>query len=237
MLTDVYNVAFRRKTNILIKKSFNDGIDVEFGIYEDGKLSINLMPSNGGVDWRINLDFFKKKVKPEYAKIDSKVKIHKGFYKEWMKNREAFFSFIKNNKELSDAITNGLYCVGRSKGASEAIIIGLDIVRNWNIDGDNVFIGALDAAKTGNKEFCKSVEKYIPKSHIYTVRYNRDLITQIPPFPGYDNPGVKIRVGSSLFPMPLVDHAFGCFKEEELQIFAAKYDTIYEGTSENVRIK
>ena len=237
MLTDVYNVAFRRDINILIKKSYNKTIDVEFGIYKDDKLTINLMPSDGAIDWKINLDFFKKKVKPTYAKSNSKVKIHEGFYNEWMENRDSFFDIIKSNEELSKAINNGFYCVGRSKGGSEAIIIALDIIRNFNIDKDNVFVGALDAAKTGNKAFCDSVEKYIHKENIYTVRYNHDIITQIPPFSGYDNPGVKIRVGSGALIMPLVDHAFGCFKEEELQLFARKYDTYFEGTKENVRLK
>lgn len=236
MLTNIYEIAFRRNVKILLCKSFNDTINVEFGIYKDGKLAINLMPSDGVIDWKINLNFFQKKVKPIYANLTSKVKIHKGFYEEWMKNRESFFNIILSNEELTNAMKNGFYCVGRSKGGSEAIIIALDIVRNFKVNKKNVFVGALDAAKTGNKEFCKSVEKYINKSNIYTVRYNNDLITQIPPF-GFYNPGIKIRVGNSLLYMPFVDHAFGCFKEEELKLFAIKYDTIYEGTSEDVRIK
>lgn len=236
MLTDVYNVAFRREIDILVVKSFDNTIDVEFGIYKDGKMTINLMPSEGNVDWAINLDFFSKKVKPSYAKVTSKVKIHKGFYKEWMNNRDEFFHIIKSNKDLLDALTtNGLYCVGRSKGGSEAAIIGLDIVRNFDIPKDNVYLGLLEAAKVGNKEFCKSVEEYISKQNIYTVRYHSDIITQIPPFKGYGNPGVKIQIGNKSI-MPLVDHALGCFKEEELKVKAKKFDEVYDGTLENVKL-
>ena len=228
MLSNAYNVAFRRDVTILVKKSFNKTIDVEFGVFKDGKMSINLMPSDGNVDWKINFDFVSRKVRPSYAKLTSKTKIHKGFYKEWMKNRDVFFNIIKDDPKLIKALTTkGLYCVGRSKGASEALIIALDIVRNFEVDKESVFVGAFEAAKTGNKEFCKALEKYINPNHIYTVIYSRDLITKIPPFPGYYNPGVQIRVGDSSFPLPLVDHALGCFKEEELMIFAEMYDTKY----------
>lgn len=236
MLENVYEVAFRRNTNVILIKSFDDTIDVEFGIHNDGKLAINLMPSDGIIDWKINFNFFQKKVKPAYANLNSKVKIHRGFYNEWMKNRESFFNIIRSDDKFMSALSKGLYCVGRSKGGSEAIIIALDLVRNFTIDKENVFVGALDAAKTGNKEFCKSVERYINKSNIYTVRYLNDLITQIPPF-GFYNPGVKIRVGKGIIPMPFVDHALGCFKEEELKVIAKKYDSIYDGTTKNVRIK
>ena len=237
MLTDAYNVAFRRDVKILRKKSFNDTIDVEFGVYRDGKMTVNLMPSDGAIDWKINLDFLNKKVRPSYAKADSKVKIHQGFLGEWMKNRTEFFSIMDGNSELIEALlANGLYCVGRSKGASEAVIIGLDIVRNYAVKKESVFLGVFEGAKTGNKAFCESVERYIPKANIYNVRYNHDIITQIPP--GFNsNPGIKIRVGESGLLMPIVDHALGCFKEEELQVFARYYDLNYgDGRQERVRI-
>lgn len=232
MLVDVYNVAFRRDVKIIIEKDFNKTIDVEFGVYKDGKMFINLMPSDGDVDWAINFDFFMKKVRPIYASLTSKVQIHEGFYLEWMKNRDEFMNIIRSTPELLSAIRKGLYSVGRSKGGSEALIIGLDLVRNFDIDKDSVFIGALDAAKTGNDYFCASVEEYINPSHIYWVRYSSDIITQIPPFSGYNNPGVKIRFMPGNI-LGFVDHALGCFCEERLKLFAAKYDEI----SKDERVK
>lgn len=238
MLVDAYSVAFRRDVDALVHKSFNDTIDVDFGIYKDGRMTVSLMPSDRAVDWKINLDFLNKSVKPSYAKMDSKVLVHRGFLDEWMQNRDEFFRIIRSDKRLLDALIHkGLYCVGRSKGASEAAIIGIDLVRNFYVGKSDAFLGIFEGAKTGNDEFCKSVERYIDKAHIYNVRFDRDIVTQLPP--GFnDNPGIKIRLGSGFFYAPIVDHAFGCFCEERLRSFAETYDMFYsDGLHERVRIK
>lgn len=241
MLNDLYNVAFKRDTVIIFEKSFNGTIDVQFGIYKDGKLTISLAPSEGDIDWKINFDFLKIKIRPEYASISSKVRLHRGFYREWMKNRNEFFNIIRTSPSLLEAVKKGLLIVGRSKGGSEAVIIGLDLLRNFNINGKDTYIGMIDAARTGNKYFCNSVEKYIPKSNLYWVRYGNDVVTQIPPFPfRYSNPGIRINLGPKalLFKLPLVDHALGCFKEEKLHVFAKIYDEKYQNSGlVKVRIK
>ena len=221
MIQYVYDVSFNNNVQILERISYNSTIDVEFGIY-NSMLSINLAPSRQAIDWKINLNFFQKKVKPSYAKLTSKVKIHSGFISEWELYREEFFSVISNNPKLNTAINNGLVVVGRSKGGAEASIIALDLVRNASIPFDKVYVGMLEAPKVGNKAYKESVEKYIPKNHLYWVRYKSDIVTMIPPF--FYSPGSLIKFGKSWKPFSFTDHALGCFAEERLYPFVEKYD-------------
>jgi hypothetical protein len=221
MIKYVYDVAFNNNVEKIEKISFDRTIDVIFGIYE-GMLSINLAPSSSNIDWKINLSFFMKKVKPSYAKETSKVKIHGGYIKEWEKYREQFFNIINSNERLNSAINNGLVVTGRSKGGGEASIIALDLVRNASIPFNKVFVGMLEAPKVGNKAYKKSVEKYIPIEHLYWVRYGADIVTMVPPF--FKNPGKLIKFHKSILPFSITDHAIGCFAEERLYPYVEKFD-------------
>jgi len=224
MLKFVYDVAFSNNVEIIKIISYNKTIDVEIGIYKS-MLSINLAPSNGNVDWKINFDFFAKKVKPYYAKSSSKVKIHSGYISEWEIARDDFFTTIESDEKLSKAIGNGLVVTGRSKGGGEASIIALDLVRNFTIPKDKVYVGMLEAPKVGNKEYKLSVEKYIPIEHLYWVRYGSDIVTMVVPF--LFSPGNLIKFGKSFKPFSILDHALGCFDEEKLYKYVEKYDKEY----------
>lgn len=221
MIKFVYDVAFNNNVEALETISYQETIDVTFGIYNE-MLAINLAPSRQKVDWKINLQFFSKKVKPYYAKSDSKVKIHTGYIAEWEKVRDNFFSIINNNEKLTKAISSGLIVVGRSKGGGEASIIALDLVRNFSIPFDKVYVGMLEAPKVGNKAFKESVEKYIQKNHLYWVKYQSDIVPMV--VPGLYSPGNLIKFGKSWKPFSVLDHAMGCFAEERLYEYVDKYD-------------
>lgn len=221
MIQYVYDCAFDNNVEILETVSYNKTIDAKFGIYK-GMLSINLFPSEGSIDWKINFDFFSRKVKPYYAKSDSKVKIHSGYISEWEIARDDFFSVISSNERLNKAINNGLVVTGRSKGGGEASIIALDLVRNASIPKDKVYVGMLEAPKVGNKEYKLSVEKYIPIEHLYWVRYGSDIVTMVVPF--LFSPGKLIKFTKSWKPFSILDHSLGCFAEEKLYKHVEKYD-------------
>jgi hypothetical protein len=221
MLRYVYDVVFDKNVEVLETISYNDTIDVKFGIYND-MLSINLAPSNSKIDWKINFEFFPEKAKPCYAKADSKVRVHKGYIEEWERYRDLFFLVISKNERLNKAINNGLIVAGRSKGGGEASIIALDLVRNYSIPVDKVYVGMIEAPKVGNKEYKQSVEKYIPKEHLYWVRWGRDIVTMVPPF--MKSPGNLINFHKSIIPFSIIDHALGCFAEERIYPFVEKYD-------------
>ena len=168
MLQYVYDVAFNRNVQYMYERSFDDTIDATFGIYR-GMLSINLEPSGStsGPDWPINFDFWKTRVKPSYAKLTSKVKVHRGYMKQWEKHRSQFFEVIVKSGIFMNALSNGLVVSGRSKGGAEASIIALDIVRNFNVLKSNIYVGLLNAPKIGNKAYKLSVEVYSKISYLY----------------------------------------------------------------------
>lgn len=85
------------------------------------------------------MQLFSLKKKPIYAKKSSKDKFHSGYLNEWMKYRQTIIDLIFSSKEYSTAIQNGLYVVGRSKGGGMTTLIALDLVRNFDLNKDNVF--------------------------------------------------------------------------------------------------
>jgi len=210
-----YDVAFNNNTQTIIEKSFSEEIDVKFGVYIDGSLAINLAPSKQKIDWRINFDFLRRKVKPFYAKQESKVRVHGGYLKEWYRWRDRFFTIIQTNEVLLQAIERGLIISGRSKGGGEASIIAIDLVRNFNCG--EVIVGMLEAPKVGNQAFVDSVEKYILKENMFHVRYGADIVTMIPPT--FKNPGKFIWFNKKKF-ISFLDHAIGCFNQERMYEYA-----------------
>lgn len=229
MLEYVYDVAFNRFVTSVTEHSFDGTIDARFGIYL-GMLAVSLAPSGGldSPDWPINLDFFQVRVKPSYAKESSRVRVHEGYITEWEKYREEFFGIITANKELTDALSIGLVVSGRSKGGGEASIIALDIVQNFSVPTKNIFVGMIEAPKVGNLAYKDSVEKYIPKEHLYWIRYGSDLVTMLPP--GFKSPGDLIQVGKRNKLFSVMDHKRGCFNETELVSFAQKWDDENDAT-------
>ena len=210
-----YDVAFNNNTQTIIEKSFSEEIDVKFGVYIDGSLAINLAPSKQKIDWRINFDFLRRKVKPFYAKQESKVRVHGGYLKEWYRWRDRFFTIIQTNEVLLQAIERGLIISGRSKGGGEASIIAIDLVRNFNCG--EVIVGMLEAPKVGNQAFVDSVEKYILKENMFHVRYGADIVTMIPPT--FKKPGKFIWFNKKKF-ISFLDHAIGCFNQERMYEYA-----------------
>lgn len=210
-----YDVAFTNKVQLLVEKSYNEEIDVKFGIYIDGSLAINLAPSEQKIDWKINFDFLRRKVKPFYAKQESKVRVHGGYLKEWYRWRDRFFAVIQTNEVLLKALERGLIISGRSKGGGEASIIAIDIVRNFKCG--EVLVGMFEAPLVGNKAFVDSVEKYIPCENMFHIRYGADIVTMIPPT--FKNPGKFIWFNKKKF-ISVIDHAVGCFDQEKMYEYA-----------------
>lgn len=219
MLRYIYDCAFNNNVQQLDRVSYNETIDVVFGIY-NSMASINLYPSQQKIDWKINFDFFPTKVKPSYADKDSTILIHKGYAEEWDTYRNLFIEFINLNEEFKSALQSGLIVSGRSKGGGEASIIALDLVKTFYIPKDKAYLGLIEAPKVGNDEFCKEVEKSI--GHIYKVKYGSDIVTMIPPF--MENPGELIQFYKSWKPFSVIDHALGCFAQERIYPLVEKYD-------------
>jgi len=228
LLKDLYNVAFDTNTTVIKIVSFNKTIDANIGVYNN-MMTVNLAPSNSKIDWLINFTFllktfpmFRHLKKPSYAKKDSKVRVHSGYLNEWMKYRESFFNIIRADTTLMIALSNGLIVTGRSKGGGESSIIALDIVRNFNVDKEKCYVLQAEAPKIGNKEYVKSVYKYINKKHIYHVCYGNDIVTKIVPW--YYNPGLYLHFGKGKYWLSIQDHVTGCFYRNILDKYITEYD-------------
>lgn len=219
-LKRLYDIAF----NNIASKEHYFSIRDSFGFsmfINNNQLCIDIRPTRNEAGWLINFTFLKSDVqlfslkkKPIYAKKSSKDKFHSGYLNEWMKYRQTIIDLIFSSNDYSTAIQNGLYVVGRSKGGGMTTLIALDLVRNFELNKDNVFIAQIEAPKVSNKSFVSSVHKYINKENIFFCVYKKDIVTKLLPYNKYA--GNRIQLGKSKLPFSFSHHRIGCHEEEEV---------------------
>lgn len=220
-LKRLYDIAFN---NIASKEhcfSIKDSFGFSMFINNNNQLCIDIRPTRNKEGWLINFTFLKSEVqlfsfkkKPIYAKKSSKDKFHSGYLNEWTKYRQTLIDLIFSSNEYSTAIQNGLYVVGRSKGGGMTTLIALDLVRNFNLDKNKVFVAQIEAPKVCNKHFVNSVYKYLNKENIFFICYKQDIVPKLLPYNKYS--GNKIKLGRSKLPFSFRHHKIGCFDEEEV---------------------
>lgn len=184
ILTTV-NVAFNEKVRKVLKKSYNKTIDVQFGVYEDGRLTINLKPSHGWRDWLINFMAFGK--------------MHYGYRAEFQKYGGDILSTIYSSKELWEASRKGVIIAGRSKGGAEAIMLGMLMTKYSFHDYKNVIVGAIDPPKAFGKHQAKAID--IP---VTTICYKNDIVPSLPMW--YKHGGDFVQLGERTHGLSFKDH-------------------------------
>lgn len=111
------DVAWNDSIDKLYKLSYNKTIDVQFGIYNKGFhkgwLTVNLKPSHGGIDWKINIQCWSKKT--PYGKA------HAGYWGELKKYGDNLLQRIGMLYKQYGCL--GILLAGRSKGAAEAELL------------------------------------------------------------------------------------------------------------------
>jgi hypothetical protein len=220
ILKHLYDLAFNNlsKENVFeIKETL--GLTM---FIHDSKLHINLKPTRNTEGWKINFTFLKKEmnlfyknIKPAYAKTKSKDRVHSGYINVWLKFRFTLFEVITVSEEYQKALQNGLFISGRSKGGGLASLIALDLVRNFKVDKNKVFVNQIEAPKIGNKHYNNSVHKYLNKENIFFCVYKRDIV----PMALFYNKfaGNKVKLGNKSYLLfSFKDHKTGCFDEEEV---------------------
>lgn len=219
-LKRLYDIAFN---NIDLKKySFSIKDSFGFSMFiNNNQLCIDIKPTRNKEGWLINFTFLKRDVqlfslkkKPIYAKEHSKDRFHSGYLNEWTKYRHTIIELIRNSEEYSSAIKKGLYVAGRSKGGGLTTLIALDLVRNFDLDKNKVFIAQIDSPKTCNKYFVNSVYRYINKENIFFCVYKKDIVPKLLPY--NKSIGNKIQLGKSKLPFSFKHHKTGCHNEEEV---------------------
>lgn len=133
VLNKILDVAFNDNVTKVVKLSCRKTLDIQFGIYMDGKLTINFKPTNGWKDWLINLLCWNHKG------------YHYGYYKEWKRCSEYVFHILAEDWAM-DAAKQGIIISGRSKGAAEAMIASEDILRQLPFT-PCVYIGGVGSPK------------------------------------------------------------------------------------------
>ena len=184
ILTTV-NVAFNEKVRQVLKKSYNRTIDVQFGVYEDGRLTINLKPSHGWRDWLINFMAWGK--------------MHYGYWAEFQKYGGDILSTIYSSKELWEASRKGVIIAGRSKGGAEAIMLGMLMTKYSFHDYKNVIVGAIDPPKAFGKHQSKAID--IP---VTTICYRNDIVPSLPMW--YHHAGDFLQLGERTHGLSFKDH-------------------------------
>lgn len=161
------------------------GIEYLFSKDENGNYYLSFAGTNEIKDVLVDIDFWQKTI--PYDNTQTKIRVHKGFYKSYLSVRIRILSYLIENKVKS------LYVTGHSYGAALAILAAVDIQYNLpNIEIKKVV--TFGSPRVGNKEFISSFNKRVPQT--FRVENGNDLITRLPPFfMGYGHIGNTVHIG------------------------------------------
>lgn len=198
-LAGIINVAWNNSVKKVAKISFNETIDVQFGVYTGeeypGWLTINLKPSKGGLDWFINL--FGYLTPP--MRLDGGW-VHRGYWKEIEYHWPGFRDAILKTPELLAAMKEGVIISGRSKGAAEAALIAY---RLW-YPRINIVVGAIEPPLCVSYQLSKQIENCIGKDNILWTCYKNDIVPGVPKW--FEFPGIKYQLGDRRLGLSIKDH-------------------------------
>ena len=114
-------------------------------------------------DWKHNIDV-------KTVNLFKDLKVHKGFYEQYMSVRGRIYSFIPN------ILNNNIYISGHSLGGALAYVCAVDI--HSTSKNKNIKVFTIGSPRPGNNVFVDYFNKNIKES----IRYKNkgDLITKLP---------------------------------------------------------
>lgn len=117
-----------------------------------------------------SLEDWKHNINTKTVKLFNNVKVHKGFYEQYMSVRNRIYAFIPN------VYDNNIYISGHSLGGALAYVCSVDIHSTTN--NNNIEVFTIGATRPGNIEFANYFTKNIKNS----IRYKNkgDIITKLP---------------------------------------------------------
>lgn len=196
------HVAFGKYVKKVLKKSYNNTIDVQFGIYQgwlyNNWLTISLKPSHGWRDWLINLLAFGK--------------VHKGYRWEFEKYGGDLLSTIYASKELWNASRKGVIIAGRSKGGAEAVMLGMLMRHYCTHDYPNIIVGAIEPPRAFSKSEAAKVD--IPVTNLC---YKNDIVPSLPCW--YHHAGDFMQLGERTHGLSFKDHELATTDYELLKVW------------------
>ena len=162
------DVAWNDNIIKLEKISYDNTIDVQLGVYKTGFykgwLTVNLKPSHGEADWKINLKGWWRNT--PYGKA------HAGYWKELEKYGDDLLGKI--NKYYQQEKCLGILIAGRSKGAAEAeLLIPM-------LPSVPIYCGAFEPPRCCDKEYQRSIKSGTVAG--VTTCYRNDIVPGVPPW-------------------------------------------------------
>jgi predicted lipase len=142
--------------------------------------------TNNVIDWITNF-LFRFKTMPYPASKGSKVKIHSGYVKGWMRLRNDIHERIKQSGKSKVFIT------GYSMGGGVAPIAALDIQYNFGLSEDQITCVAMEGPRVFNLAGIRSYAKRVPDT--IRTKYGNDIVTKVPPPWSFKHVDIGIHFG------------------------------------------
>ena len=174
------------------------GIEYLFSKDENGNYYLSFAGTNEIKDILVDIDFWQKTI--PYDNTQTKIRVHKGFYKSYLSVRIRILSYLIENKVKS------LYVTGHSYGAALALLAAVDI--QYNLPNIKIeYVTTFGCPRIGNQAFVNSFNKRVPNT--YRIENGNDLVARIPPaFMGYRHAGQMFHIGKKkrFYLFSLSDH-------------------------------
>jgi hypothetical protein len=162
-----------------------DHTQFDYGIVDDA-IVFAIQGTTEWADWIDDFNFFKKELKKEGKlitpyQVTSNIKVHTGFYKQWMTIRNFVWDRILEFQKTT------VIFIGHSLGGPIATLGALDIQYNLSVDSgcclpviNTIECFVYGSPRVGNRAFAESYIKRVPN----TLRYNYmfDIVSRVPPF-------------------------------------------------------
>lgn len=149
--------------------------------YNNGIMYIVFRGSDGLRDWFDNFKFWMKNIRRirPYGNLSTKIRVHTGFYNQYILVRHMIHSFIKHYSDF-----NKIIVTGHSLGGALATHCSVDL--QYNFSGEDIACITFGSPRIGNKYFVESYNRRVQNS--YRFVFEHDIVTFVPfLFLGYRN--------------------------------------------------
>lgn len=172
------------RTIVDVVDYYEEGHTQGFFIEKNKTKFVIILGSNQLSDWFYNFWFRLSEVPYKDKGTKKEIKVHKGFYRSYLKARELILHNIQNDEKV--------FIYGQSLGAAIATFAALDI--QYNYPKKKIGLMTTGSPKPGNKAFGESFNKRVPDYLRYV--YGGDIFTTVPPsFLGHIHVKEEIHLG------------------------------------------
>ena len=163
---------------------YSEGHTQGFFLKHDDVKYVIILGSNELIDWFYNFWFRFKETPYKEDGVRREIKVHKGFYRTYLKAREIILHEIQNDEKV--------FVYGQSLGGAVATLAALDI--QYNYPDKEVALMTTGSPRLGNEEFKESFNKRVKDYNRFV--YGGDIVTAVPPkWTGYRHVNDEIHLG------------------------------------------